>query len=80
MLPYIAFRSDTKSYSVLYEHLSDMWLSTLEFGATQFYSCKEIAPKSPFVVYSLSGMVCKSYPVTANIPEGLFVSMDGSFE
>ena len=49
MLPYIAFCSDTKSYSVLYEHLSDMWLSTLEFGATQFYSCKEIAPKSPFL-------------------------------
>ena len=49
MLPYIAFRADTKSYSVLYEHLSDMWLSTLEFGATQFYSCKEIAPKSPFL-------------------------------
>ena len=54
MLPYIAFRSDTKSYSVLYEHLSDMWLSTLEFGA-----------KITFLVCTgLSGIVCKSYPVT----------------
>ena len=30
------------------EHLSDMWLSTLEIGSTQLRFVTEIAPKSPF--------------------------------
>ena len=31
------------------EHLSDMWLSTLEFGSAQLRFVTEIAPKSPFL-------------------------------
>ena len=31
------------------EHLSDMWLSTLEFGSAQLRYVTEIAPKSPFL-------------------------------
>ena len=45
----IDFRTATKSHPVLYEHLSDMWLSTLEIGAAQLHSVTEIAPKSPFL-------------------------------
>ena len=43
-----AFLADTKSYPLYYEHLSEMWLSTLEIGAVQLRSVSEIAPKSPF--------------------------------
>ena len=28
----LAFRADAKNYTVKYEHLSDLWLSTLEIG------------------------------------------------
>ena len=30
-----AFSADTKSYTVQYEHLSDMWISTLEIGVAE---------------------------------------------
>ena len=30
-----AFSADTKSYPVQYEHLSDMWISTLEIGVAE---------------------------------------------
>ena len=38
-----------QSYPVYYEHLSDMWLFTLEISAAQLRSVTEIAPKSPFL-------------------------------
>ena len=41
----VAFRGDTKSF----QHLFDMWLSTLETGAARLRSSTEIALKSPFL-------------------------------
>ena len=40
--------ANSKSYSVLCEHLSDISLSTLEIRAAQLRSVTAIAPKSPF--------------------------------
>ena len=55
----IAFGADTKSYSAYYEHLSDMWFSTLEIGAAQLHFVTEIAQKSSSlcVNIALPGMV-----------------------
>ena len=48
--PYpVWFSRRRKSCPVLYEHLSDMWIPTLEIGASQLHSVTEIAPKSPFL-------------------------------
>ena len=48
--PYpVWFSRRRKSCLVLYEHLSDMRLSTLEIGPAQLHSVREIAPKSPFL-------------------------------
>ena len=47
-LSWKTFRTDTKSFPVEYEHLSDMWLSSLEIGGAQLLSFTEITPKSPF--------------------------------
>ena len=43
------FRGTTKSCPVWHEHLSDMWLTTLEISAVQLCSVTEIAPKSLFL-------------------------------
>ena len=49
LLP-VAFCANTKNYQEEeYEHLSDMWLSTLEISAVQLRSVTEIAPESPFL-------------------------------
>ena len=55
----IAFGADTRSYSAYYEHLSDMWFSTLEIGAAQLHFVTEIAQKSSSlcVNIALPGMV-----------------------
>ena len=39
----------TKSYLRKYEHLSDMWLSTLEIGAGLLHFVTEVGPESPFI-------------------------------
>ena len=53
--PYpVWFSCRRKSCPVLYEHLSDMWLSTLEIGAAQLRTVTEIAPKSPFLCVNRS--------------------------
>ena len=44
------FRADTESYAVWCEHLSDMWLFTLEIGVTKLPPVSEIAPKLLFFV------------------------------
>ena len=50
----ISFRADTKSFPVLYEEISDMWLSALEIGAAQLRFFTEIAPKWPFLYVNRS--------------------------
>ena len=54
--PYLVwFSCQHKSYQVSgYEHLSDMWLSSLEIGAAQLRFLTEIAPKSPFLCVNRS--------------------------
>ena len=43
-----AFPSDAKSCPLYYEHLSVMWLSTLEISALHLRWVSEMASKSPF--------------------------------
>ena len=45
----IGFRGATKSCQVECEHLSNMWLSTLEIGAVQLCSNTETARPQPFL-------------------------------
>ena len=49
-----SFSCQHKSYAILYEHLSNMWLSSLEIGAAQLRSVTEIAPKTPFLCVNRS--------------------------
>ena len=43
------FCAGANKLSGKYEHLSDMWRSTLGIGAAQLRSVTEIAPESPFL-------------------------------
>ena len=49
-------RSYVWIYTVKYEHLSDMWLSTLEIVAAQLPSVTEIAPPKPFLCVNTSSI------------------------
>ena len=56
---YVHIKSDssrtmTKSYLRKYEHLSDMWLSTLEIGAGLLHFVTEVGPESPFMCVNWS--------------------------
>ena len=61
---WIAVRADSKSCPVKYEHLSDMWLSTLEIGAAQLRFVTEIAPKSALLCVNRIPIRC-GIPVAA---------------
>ena len=62
----IVFRADSKSYPLYYEHLSDMWLSTLEIGAAQLHSVTEIAPNS-LVLYVNRSPIRYSFRAGASV-------------
>ena len=50
LTPYqVAFRTDTKSYLLIYEHLPDMRLFTLEIPAAQLPSVTEIRRNHHYV-------------------------------
>ena len=46
------FRANTKRYRVLYEHLSDMWISTLEIVAAPLHSVKPGSHMPPMYLRS----------------------------
>ena len=60
------------------EHLSDMWLSTLEIGAARLHCVTEIAPKSPFLCVNGCPVQCGLRANTKAIRYGLNVASDGS--
>ena len=55
----IAFRNDTKSYPLWCEHLSDIWLSTLEVDAAHLYKNRA----------KITVLMCeqKPYPVVSTV-------------
>ena len=72
----IAFCADRKSSPVSYEHLSDMWLFTLEIRAVKPRSVTEIALKSAFLFVNRSPIRYGFYAGAKALRYSVYITSD----